>query len=250
MNADTSEGIVTAAMLAIGDELLSGRTRDKNIGHLATALTLQGIDLKEVRIVPDEENEIAAALNALRTKYTYVFTSGGIGPTHDDITADSVATAFGISIDHDPRAMAILQEHYQERELEFTTARKRMTRIPEGADLIPNKVSKAPGFILENVHVMAGVPSIFQAMLEEVLPQLVGGAKMLSEAVECEFGEGTIGDKLGEIQKANPDTSIGSYPRFDGERYSTQIVIRGRNHVAITAAAKQVETALVELRNR
>jgi len=242
-----NEPIVTAGMLAIGDELLSGRTRDKNIGHLATALTLQGIDLKEVRIVSDDEEDIIAALNALRKRYTYVFTSGGIGPTHDDITADAIAAAFGIAIDHDPRAIAILTQHYDEMELAFTTARKRMARLPTGASLIPNKISKAPGFTVENVHVMAGVPSIFQAMLEEVLPTLQGGAKMLSKNIDCPFGEGTIGDRLGEIQKSNPETSIGSYPRFDGETYTTQIVIRGRNQSSIDEAAQVIETMLASL---
>ena len=171
--------IVTAAALAIGDELLSGRTRDKNIGHLANALTQQGIELKEVRIVSDDEAAIVEALNALRAKYTYVFTSGGIGPTHDDITADAIAKAFGVAIDHDPRAMAILEQHYDEIGLEFTTARKRMARIPEGADLIQNNVSKAPGFQIGNVFVMAGVPSVFQAMLESVLSTLEGGARLM-----------------------------------------------------------------------
>ncbi|MEM8541835.1 MAG: competence/damage-inducible protein A [Pseudomonadota bacterium] len=237
-------------MLAIGDELLSGRTRDKNIGHLANLLTLQGIDLKEVRIVADEEPEIVEALNALRSKHTYVFTSGGIGPTHDDITADAVAKAFEISIGHDPRAMDILQQHYDHQKLEFTTARKRMARIPAGATLIHNKVSKAPGFIVENVHVMAGVPSIFQAMVEEVLPRLEGGAHMHSKAVECEFGEGTIGDRLGELQKTHKETSIGSYPKFDGKRYSTQIVVRSRDQTAIDAAVEDIELALSDLRNQ
>lgn len=239
--------IITAAMLAIGDELLSGRTRDKNIGHLASTLTLQGIDLKEVRIVADEQDEIVEAINALRSKYTYVFTSGGIGPTHDDITADAIAKAFGVSIDHDPRAMAILTQHYEEMELPFTTARQRMARIPDRAELIQNPVSKAPGFIIGNVHVMAGVPSVFNAMVENIMPHLEGGQKMLSAAVECKFGEGTIGDPLSEIQRANKETSIGSYPKFDGKTYSTQIVIRGRNQVKIDEAALQVKEMLASL---
>ncbi len=239
--------IITSAMLAIGDELLSGRTRDKNIGHLASTLTLQGIDLKEVRIVADEEDEIVTALNALREKYTYVFTSGGIGPTHDDITADAIAKAFGVNIGHDSRAMKILTEHYDKMELPFTPARQRMARIPDGADLIDNPVSKAPGFIIGNVHVMAGVPSVFNAMVENIMPTLEGGQKMLSTAIECTFGEGTIGDALGEIQKANKETSIGSYPKFDGETYSTQIVIRGRDQALIDAAASQVMTMLASL---
>lgn len=236
-------------MLAIGDELLSGRTRDKNIGHLASALTLQGIDLKEVRIVSDEQADIVLALNALRSRYDYVFTSGGIGPTHDDITADAIAAAFDVSIDYDPRAMKMLSEHYASRDLEFTTARKRMARIPDTADLIPNKVSIAPGFILNNVHVMAGVPSVFQAMVEEVLPTLEGGSQMLSVSVDCTHGEGTIGDGLGEIQKQHPHTSIGSYPKFDGQSYSTQIVVRSRNQSYIDRAVFDVERMLKALNN-
>lgn len=231
---------VTAAALAIGDELLSGRTRDKNIGHLANALTQQGIELKEVRIVADDENEIVAALNALRTRYDYVFTSGGIGPTHDDITADSVAKAFSAKIDHHPEAMRILREHYEKQNLEFTLARKRMARIPEGASLIDNPVSKAPGFKIENVYVMAGVPSVFIAMLENALSKLEGGAVMLSQTVECNLGEGTIGVALGNIQKQNPDVSIGSYPKFDGRKFSTHIVIRSRDTEKIHLAAEEI----------
>lgn len=250
MTQSTTPKIVTAAMLAIGDELLSGRTRDKNIGHLASALTLQGIDLKEVRIVSDEQEDIVAAINALRQRYDYVFTSGGIGPTHDDITADAIAVAFGVSIDHDPRAMKLLGDHYASREMEFTTARQRMARIPDGAELIPNSVSIAPGFILDNVHVMAGVPSVFQAMLEAILPRLSGGHQMLSTAIECSHGEGTIGDELGEIQKQHPNTSIGSYPKFDGQSYSTQIVVRGRDQTDIDHAAYDVQKMLKALENQ
>lgn len=247
MNNDGAIKTVTAAMLAIGDELLSGRTRDKNIGHLASALTLQGIDLKEVRIVSDEQDDIIAAVNALRSRYDYLFTSGGIGPTHDDITADAIAVAFGVSIDHDPRAMKMLSEHYASRDIEFTTARQRMARIPDTADLIPNSVSIAPGFILENVYVMAGVPSVFQAMLEAVLPTLEGGIKILSTSVECPYGEGTIGDALGEIQTQHPNTSIGSYPKFDGQTYSTQIVVRSRLQDDVDRAVFDVKKMLEAL---
>ncbi len=247
MTDKTEAKIITAAMLAIGDELLSGRTRDKNIGHLASALTLQGIDLKEVRIVSDDQDEIVAAINVLRQRYTYVFTSGGIGPTHDDITADAIAVAFGIKIDHDPRAMKLLGDHYASREIEFTTARQRMARIPEGADLISNAVSIAPGFSVDNVHVMAGVPSVFQAMVESLLPTLKGGAKMLSSAVECNHGEGSIGDQLGIIQNQHPQTSIGSYPKFDGNTYTTQIVVRSRNQLQIDQAIADIKTMLNKL---
>ncbi len=237
----------TAAMLAIGDELLSGRTKDRNIGWLADFLTLKGIDLKEVRIVSDEETAIVEAVNALRARYTHVFTSGGIGPTHDDITADSIARAFGVPIDHDPRAMKLLSNHYEKREMEFTDARKRMARIPQGAELIDNPVSVAPGFKIGNVHVMAGVPSIFQAMMDNVGPTLEGGTPIISRAMDCSHGEGTIGGPLGQIQANHSQTAIGSYPRFDGKNYSTQIIIRSRNEAAIEAAAKDVAQMLAEL---
>ena len=252
MNASNKPGetqTVNAAMLAIGDELLSGRTKDKNIGYLADFLTLKGIDLEEVRIVPDEQERIVEALNALRKRYTYVFTSGGIGPTHDDITADAVAAAFGVPCDHDPRAMALLSAHYASREMEFTDARKRMARLPQGADLIDNPVSVAPGFRVENVHVMAGVPSIFQAMMDNVGSTLKSGVKLLSKSIDCPHGEGTIGGPLAAIQKNHDKTAIGSYPRFDGKIYSTQIVIRSRDEAAIDAAALDVHAMLDELNN-
>ncbi len=234
----------TAAMLAIGDELLSGRTKDRNIGHLAELLTLAGIDLKEVRIVSDDEDAIVEALNALRARYTYVFTSGGIGPTHDDITADAVAKAFGVAIDHDPRAMALLSAHYAERGMEFTQARMRMARLPHSSELIDNPVSKAPGFRIGNVHVMAGVPSVFQAMLQNVMPTLSGGVPLLSHPIDTRAPEGAIGTALGEIAKAHPDTSIGSYPRFDGKTFSTQLLVRSRDASAISRAVADVEEML------
>ncbi len=186
---------ITAAILVIGDEILSGRTKDKNIGYIAEYLTNIGIDVKEVRVVPDEEPEVVTALDALRHRYTYVFTTGGIGPTHDDITADCVAKAFGVTIDVDPRARALLLTRIAEKDL--NEARLRMARIPAGADLILNKVSAAPGFRIGNVHVMAGVPSIMQAMLDEVAPTLKTGVKMLSETVRAELREGDIGTPLG-----------------------------------------------------
>src|SRR3954466_15916668 len=177
----TAAPLITAALLVIGDEILSGRTKDKNIGYIAEYLTNIGVDLKEVQVVADDEGAIVEALNALRRRYTYVFTTGGIGPTHDDITADCVARAFGVSIDYDPRAMAIMRERFAEGDL--NEARMRMTRIPAGADLVPNKISKAPGFWIGNVIVMAGVPSIMQAMLDEVAPKLKTSVRMLSETV-------------------------------------------------------------------
>lgn len=243
-------GSVTAAALAIGDELLSGRTRDKNIGHLAELLTAAGIELQEVRIVPDEQDRIVEALNALRSRYDYVFTSGGIGPTHDDITADAVAAAFGVECTHDAAALALLGTHYAERGLEFTEARRRMARMPVGARHIDNPVSRAPGFVIGNVHVMAGVPSVFQAMLDNVLPTLNTGVKIISDKVSCPYGEGDIGDPLSAIAKAHPDVNIGSYPRFSGDGFSTEIVIRGRDSVAIGAARRDVEAMLSEITSK
>jgi molybdenum cofactor synthesis domain-containing protein len=243
-----NQQIVTAAILAIGDELLSGRTKDKNIGHLADMLLLAGIDLKEVRIVADEEDAIVEALNAMRAKYDYVFTSGGIGPTHDDITADAVSKAFGVACHHDEKAMVMLADMYKRRELEFTDARKRMARMPVGATHIPNPVSTAPGFVVGNVYVMAGVPQVFQAMVDAVIPTLRSGTPVLSLAVSCPYGEGDIGTPLAAIQKAHPDTSIGSYPRYVDQKFSTEIVVRGRSQDVIDAAGADVEAMIETIR--
>ena len=237
----------TAAMLAIGDELLSGRTKDRNIAHLAGVLTLTGIDLKEVRIVADDEDAIIEALNALRSRYDHVFTSGGIGPTHDDITAEAVAKAFALPLIQHPEAMDRLARHYASRDLPFTEARMRMARTPEGANLIDNPVSIAPGFQVGNVFVMAGVPSIFVAMLDNILPTLPGGPVMESASVACPFGEGDIGGPLSQIQKQHPAVAIGSYPRFDGQRYSTELVIRSRDAQALTEARDAVEAMVAEM---
>ncbi len=236
--------IPTAAMLIIGDEILSGRTKDKNIGYVADYLTNLGIDLKEVRIVSDEQADIVDAVNALRARYTYVFTSGGIGPTHDDITADSVAAAFGLPCTHHPEAMELLTMSYRSRDMEFTESRMRMARTPEGATLIANPVSIAPGFRIENVHVMAGVPKVMQAMMDSIAPTLKGGTKMTSQVVDCPFGEGDISTPLGVIQNEHPDTIIGSYPRFENGNYSTQIVVRSRDESAVTKAIGEVEAML------
>jgi molybdenum cofactor synthesis domain-containing protein len=232
--------IVTAAMIVIGDEILSGRTKDRNIGHLADIMTAIGIDLKEVRIVPDEEDEIVAAVNTLRARYTYVFTTGGIGPTHDDITADSIAKAFGVPCEYDAQAYAMMDASYAARGMEFTEARKRMARMPRGASHIVNPVSLAPGFRIGNVHVMAGVPSIFQAMLDNVVPTLKTGARLLSVTVHCPVGEGTIGGPLAEIQKRHPDTIIGSYPQYLDGKFSTELVVRARSPEALEAAREEV----------
>jgi molybdenum cofactor synthesis domain-containing protein len=242
-----TEQIVTAAMLVIGDEILSGRTKDKNIGHLAEMMTVIGIDLKEVRVVSDDERAIAGAVNALRHTFTYVFTTGGIGPTHDDITADSVARAFGVPCRYDPRAFSLLEAHYARRNMEFTEARKRMARMPEGAELIDNPVSVAPGFRIGNVHVMAGVPAIFQAMLDQVVPTLRTGTKLLSATVPCPHGEGVIGGPLAEIQKAHPDTIIGSYPKYEDGNFWTELVVRARSPEALESARAAVEAMVARL---
>jgi molybdenum cofactor synthesis domain-containing protein len=240
--------LVTAAMIVIGDEILSGRTKDKNIGHLADVLTAVGIDLKEVRIVSDEEDDIVAAVNALRARYTYLFTTGGIGPTHDDITADSIAKAFGLPCDYDPKAYEMLDQHYKARGFEFTEARMRMARMPVGATHIDNPISLAPGFRVENVHVMAGVPSIFQAMLDNVLPTLKTGTKLLSATVHCPLGEGTIGGPLGAIQKAHPDTIIGSYPK-SGENggFYTELVVRARDADLLESVRAEIAAMVDQL---
>jgi molybdenum cofactor synthesis domain-containing protein len=245
--APNESTIVTAAVLVIGDEILSGRTKDKNIGYIAEYLTGLGIDLKEVRVVADDEVAIVEAVNALRHRWTYVFTTGGIGPTHDDITAECVAKAFGVPIGYDPRAVAIMRERFAEHEL--NEARMRMTRIPEGADLVLNKVSRAPGFWLGNVVVMAGIPTVMQAMLDEVAPKLKTGIKVLSQTVRADAKEGDIGTPLGEIAKAYPEVAIGSYPFFDEERGpNANIVLRARDASKLADATRAVEEMLVRVK--
>src|SRR5689334_23909400 len=218
----------SAAVLAIGDEILSGRTQDTNTNHIARFLGALGIDLKEVRVVGDVEGEIVAALNALRAGYDFVFTTGGIGPTHDDITADAVAKAFGVGINHHPEVVARFRERWSEQEL--NEARLRMARIPDGAELIQNATILAPGFKLGNVVVMAGVPSIMQAMMDIVSPKLKSGVRMLSETVRANAREGDIGGPLREIARAHPDTVIGSYPFIDEEQKpNSHLVVRSRD---------------------
>lgn len=218
--------IVTAGLLVIGDEILSGRTKDQNIAAIAARLTAVGIRLIEVRVVADDEAAIVAAVDALRRRYTYLFTTGGIGPTHDDITADSIAKAFGVVIDVDPRAVALMQPYYESRGLELTPARLRMARIPSGAELVANSVSVAPGFRIANVIVLAGVPSVMQAMLEEVLPTLATGARMLSRSIEVARPESEIAGLLAAHQRANPDVTMGSYPWYREGRVGTELVLR------------------------
>ncbi|MEJ2626529.1 MAG: molybdopterin-binding protein [Pseudolabrys sp.] len=243
--------IVTAAVLVIGDEILSGRTKDKNIGYIADFLTALGIDLKEVRVVSDDEAAIVAALNALRGTYTYVFTTGGIGPTHDDITADCVAKAFGVALPYHPEAVAIMKERIAKNGGELNEARMRMTRVPEGGELVANKVSGAPGFWIGNVITMAGVPSVMQAMLDEVGPKLKTGAKLMSETIRGDVKEGDVGTELGLIAKAHPGALIGSYPFFDEVHGpNTNIVVRARDPEVLKAVKAAVEAMLLSVRAR
>ena len=231
----------TAAMLVIGDEILSGRTRDSNMHHLAGQLSEIGVDLKEVRIVGDEAGLIIGTVQALSRAYDMVFTSGGIGPTHDDITADCMAAAFDRAIDVRDDAREILAAHYARSGTELNAARLRMARIPEGASLIENPVSAAPGFIVENVHVMAGVPSVFQAMVASVLPGLAGGAPLVSKTITIHRGEGDIAGPLGEIAQAYPELSLGSYPFQKDGRYGAHVVIRGNDPDMVDAALARLE---------
>jgi molybdenum cofactor synthesis domain-containing protein len=236
-----SSDTVTAALIIIGEEILSGRTRDENISHIARYLTEIGIALQEVRVVRDVEAEIVAAVNALRARYAYVFTTGGIGPTHDDVTTDAIAAAFGVGVEIDERAVEAMRRGYSEREL--TPARLRMARIPHGAELVDNPVSKAPGFMLGNVIVMAGIPRIMQVMLDAVAPRLKKGRLMLSRSICIEAPEGDVAPGLASIQAAYGDVQIGSYPFFEKGRLGTYVVLRSVD----TAALDRVQGALREL---
>ena len=238
--------IVTAAILVIGDEILSGRTKDKNIGFIAEYLTNIGIDLKEVRVVADDEDDIIAALNALRKRYDYVFTTGGIGPTHDDITADSIAKAFGVGIHHHPDVVERFRKRFQG---DLNEARLRMARVPDGASLVESATIMAPGFWIENVITMAGVPSIMQAMMDIVAPKLRSGQRMLSESVRADAREGDIGTELGQVAKAFPDAIFGSYPFADETGApNTNVVVRSRDPARLAAAKQAVEAMLVRVK--
>ena len=235
----------SAAILVIGDEILSGRTQDTNSGHIARVLGSLGIALSEIRVVGDVEGRIVEALNALRAAHDLVFTTGGIGPTHDDITADAVAKTFGVSIDYHPEAYRLLEARYPPGE--FNEARKRMARIPEGAALIPNAVSVAPGFHIGNVYVMAGVPMVMRAMLEQVVPQLPRGAPNIAITIEAKVMEGAVAARLAAIQKQEPDVAIGSYPFYRDTGTGVQLVARGRDRHAVERAAAAIEAHLREL---
>lgn len=240
-----STRVVTAGLLVIGDEILSGRTKDVNIAATAEFCTDLGIELREVRVVPDETDDIIDAVNALRTRYTYVFTTGGIGPTHDDITADAIAKAFGVALPINPEARAMLEARWAQTGTQVTESRLRMARIPEGSSLIVNAVSAAPGFRIGNVHVMAGVPVIMRSMLEAIAPTLETGRKILSRTVEAGVGEGLVGDGLAEIQSRYPTLKLGSYPQMGNTAVRTYLVIRGHDLETVEAATAEVQ-ALVD----
>jgi len=239
----TQPAKVTAAVLVIGDEILSGRTKDKNIGHIADVLTDIGICLREVRIVADVEADIVEAVNALRKRYDYVFTTGGLGPTHDDITADAMAAAFGVGISEDPRAIALLAERLGAQNL--NEARRRMARIPHGAELVDNELSKAPGFWIGNVIVMAGVPAIMKIMLDAVAPKLARGPRVIAETIVAgNVPEGAYAGDLAAVAAANPDLSIGSYPSIRDGTFHNEIVVRGIDETEVGAVAGVI-TAIV-----
>ena len=237
---------MTACVLVIGNEVLSGRTPDRNLNHVARRLAELGIDLREARVLPDDEAMIVEAVNDARRRYRYVFTTGGIGPTHDDITADSIAKAFGVGISHHPDAVAVLRANYPPEML--NEARLRMARIPDGAALVKNPVSHAPGFRIENVYVFAGVPAIMQAMFEEIAHELEGGPPAASVTVSCFLGEGTVAEGLREIQEEwRAAVEIGSYPFYRKKRYGTSIVFRSRDPDALDAAASSFRAIVRDL---
>lgn len=242
----TQAASVTAALLVIGDEILSGRTKDQNIAYIADYLTKIGIELREVRVVPDESAEIIAAVNALRVRYDYLFTTGGIGPTHDDITAGAVAAALGVGISEDPRAIKLLLERIKPKDL--NEARRRMALIPHGASLIENRISKAPGFWIANVIVMAGVPAIMQAMLDDVAPKLATGTAVIAQTIAAgSLFEGTYAAALGEFAAANSELSIGSYPAFRDGGFHNEIVVRGKDPAKVASAAAAIRAMVARL---
>jgi molybdenum cofactor synthesis domain-containing protein len=237
--------IVTACVLIIGNEILSGRTRDENLAFLATGLNAAGIRVREARVIPDDAATIIATVNEVRRTFDYVFTTGGIGPTHDDITAQCIADAFGVPLILHPEAKRILEEHYPPGGL--NAARLRMAHVPEGASLLPNPISRAPGFRVENVYVLPGVPQIMQAIFTELKHRLAGGARVLSRSVSCSLGEGPIAQGLGDIQARYPDVEIGSYPYFRRADFGVTLVVRGTDRDRIAAAMEEIKALIRSL---
>jgi len=231
-----------AALIIIGNEILSGRTQDKNLAHLALTLNEAGVKLMEVRVIPDIEATIIETVNELKPRFDYVFTTGGIGPTHDDITTAAIAAAFGLPVVRHPEAERRLLKHYTPEQV--NAARMKMADIPQGAQLIDNPVSSAPGFIIGNVYVMAGVPSIMQAMLDQVIPGLKGGLPTRSKTLSASITEGTIAADLTEIQKRYPDVEIGSYPFMKQGRLGTSLVARSTDEARLSACAGEIRAML------
>src|SRR5215831_5370752 len=239
MTTDTTEAkIVTACVLIIGNEILSGRTQDANLAFLASGLNDVGIRLREARVIPDDHDVIVAAVNEARRAFGYVFTTGGIGPTHDDITAQCVADAFGVALIVHPEAKRLLETHYPPGQL--NEARLRMAMVPEGAALLPNPISRAPGFQIGNVFVLPGVPNIMQGIFEQLKHRLIGGAKLLSRSISCHLGEGTLAKELGELQIRHPDVEIGSYPYFRRGDFGVTLVVRGTEKVQLDGATREL----------
>lgn len=241
-----SEKIWTAGLVVIGDEILSGRTHDKNIAQVASWLQVQGIRLAEVRVVPDVLEKIVEAVNALREANDYLFTTGGIGPTHDDITVDAVAAALGVEVVIHPEARAMLERYYSSRGIELTEARLRMARVPEGADLIPNRMSGAPGIKFGNIHLMAGVPHITAGMLDALTGTLEGGAPLLSETIGCWTAESEVAEILREVEKTHENCQIGSYPFFRDGKVGANFVVRSTSREDLDSAVDTLCEALGE----
>ena len=236
---------VTAAVMIIGDEILSGRTQDTNLNFIAKYLGTYGVDLAEARVVPDIKDEIIAALNALRAKYDYVITTGGIGPTHDDITADCVAEAFGVELYEHPEIIEMMQSRWQG---ELNAARRRMARVPVGGSLVKNGVQGPPGFQIGNVFVLAGVPAVMRSMMDDVVPRLRTGAVVISRTVRVEgAGEGVIAEPLANLAKAHPELSIGSYPFFGPQGYGSNLVVRGRDGELVEQTVDELIAALADI---
>jgi molybdenum cofactor synthesis domain-containing protein len=242
--ASGADDRVTCAVLIIGDEILSGRTQDTNLRDIARYLNVIGVDLAEARTVPDVMEEIVGALNALREKFDYVITTGGIGPTHDDITADAVAEALGVELYEHPEIIAMMEARFGDQ---LNAARRRMARVPVGGDLVKNPVQGPPGFTIGNVFTLAGVPQIMRGMLEDVGPRMRGGRPTVSRTVRVEgSGEGAIAAPLEAVAKAHPDMSMGSYPFFTPDGYGSNLVVRSRDPDALTGAVTALIAALAE----
>jgi len=243
--ADPAAKVVTACVLIIGNEILSGRTQDANLAFLATGLNEAGVRLREARVIPDDAAVIVATVNEVRRKFDYVFTTGGIGPTHDDITAPCIAEAFGVPLILHPEAKRLLESHYPPGGL--NEARLRMAHVPEGAVLLPNPISRAPGFRIENVYVLPGVPQIMQAIFSELKHRLRGGAKLLSRSVSCALSEGALANQLGALQERYADLEIGSYPYFRRSDFGVTLVLRGIDSGRLTEAVEEIKALIRSL---